>query len=116
MEFEAIEPAHRAFANGRHIFENPVSFDAFVFAYSHFSGINKGDTGALAETNEFQKEGKGNHNFSIKLNKTIVRQQIGKFALQMFSDIKQIKMFQVAKTVTVKTNHNGDDLGVGHGK
>jgi predicted HAD superfamily phosphohydrolase len=74
MEFEAIEPAHRTFANGRHIFENPVSFDTLVFANSHFGGINKGDTRALAETNQFQKEGKGNYDFSLKLNKSIVRE------------------------------------------
>ena len=55
MEFETIEPPHRAFAGGCYIFENPVSLDTLVFANSHFSGINEGDTCALAETNQFQK-------------------------------------------------------------
>jgi hypothetical protein len=32
MEFEAIEPAHRAFANCCDILENTVAFDPFVFA------------------------------------------------------------------------------------
>jgi hypothetical protein len=31
MEFEAIEPPHRAFANRRYILEYPASLDAFVF-------------------------------------------------------------------------------------
>jgi hypothetical protein len=39
MEFEAIEPAHRAFANGRYIFENPVSLDTLIFAYRYISQL-----------------------------------------------------------------------------
>jgi hypothetical protein len=73
VEFEAIEPTHRAFAHGRYILENTVAFDTFVFANSHFRGINKGDSGTFAEANQFQKQGKRNHDFSLKFNKPIVR-------------------------------------------
>jgi hypothetical protein len=58
MEFEAIEPPHRAFSYGGYIFENTVSLDTPVFTNSHFSGINKSDTRAFAEANQFQKQGK----------------------------------------------------------
>jgi hypothetical protein len=84
MEFEAIEPAHCAFANGCHILKNTVPFDPFIFANGHFSGIDKGNTRAFAKTNQFQKQGKGDHNFSFKFNETVVRKQIGKFFPQMF--------------------------------
>jgi hypothetical protein len=92
MEFKAIEPPHRAFASGCNIPEDTVPFDPFIFTNSHFSGINKGDACTFAKTNRFQKHGKRNHNFPLKLNKTIVRKQIGKLSTQMFSDIKQINM------------------------
>jgi hypothetical protein len=40
----------------------------------------------------------------------------GKLSTQMFSDIKQIKMFQIAKTSVMKTNHDGNNPGIGHAK
>jgi hypothetical protein len=76
MEFEAIEPSRRAFARGCHVLKNPVSLDTFVFAYGYFGGIDKGDTGALAKTNQLQKQGKRDHDFPFKLNKAIVRRRI----------------------------------------
>jgi hypothetical protein len=106
MEFEAIELSHRAFANGCDILENMVPFDSFVFADSYFSGVNKGDTHALPKTNQFKKQGKQNHDFPLKFNKTIVKKQIRKLSMQMFSNIKQIKMFRIAKTAVMKTNHD----------
>jgi hypothetical protein len=92
-----------------------VSPDTFVFANSHFSGINKGDTRAFTETDQFQKQCKRNRDFSLRFNKSIVRRQIGKFSVQIFCNIKQIKMFQIAKTAAVKANHNGNNLCTGHG-
>jgi hypothetical protein len=39
-----------------------------------------------------------------------------KFSLQMFTGIKQPKMFQIAKNAVVKTNYKGNNFSIGHGK
>ncbi|MDR0349002.1 MAG: hypothetical protein LBH90_05860, partial [Tannerella sp.] len=52
----------------------------------------------------------------LRFNKTIVRKQKMKFALQMFRNIKQVKMFQTAKTAIIKTNHKGNNFSIRHGK
>jgi hypothetical protein len=84
MEFEAIEPAHCAFASGCQIFKNTISFAPFVFANGHCRGIHKVDTRTFAKTNQFQKQGKGDHNLSFSFNATVVRKQMGKYRANPF--------------------------------
>ena len=116
MQFEAVKPAHRAFANGSNIFENPVSLYAFIFANCHFCGVNESNSRAFSETNQFEKKCEMEHYFALKFNKTIVKQKVVEFVLQMFVNIKEIKMFQIPETAIVKTNHNGNNFGIGHRK
>ena len=53
MQFEAVKPARRAFANGSNIFENPVAFYALIFANRYFCGVNESNSRAFSETNQF---------------------------------------------------------------
>jgi hypothetical protein len=72
MQFEAIKSVYRTFPSFCCFSENLVIKYPFIVANGYFGGINKGNPGAFAETNEVWKKHHRHETAWLQLNKSAV--------------------------------------------
>lgn len=114
MELKSIKPTHWAFSALGESIESFVVKNSFVVANADFGAVHKADTRTFSETNDVQKQHHGSKHLMFNGYKAIVWQLVGEFFTQVYTDIKQIKVFEVFKTAKVVKHQNSDDFAIGH--
>ena len=72
MQFEAVEPSHRALAPLGKSLENPVEMDALVLADAQSRTIDKADPRAAAQAALLDEQDERYSNLSLQFNEAII--------------------------------------------
>ena len=72
MQFETIEPSHRAFASLSYAIKSLVLEDALVLAYSQRNAVNETNSCAFAHQNSLDENDKLNNRPFLQLHEAVV--------------------------------------------
>ena len=114
MQFEPVEPSHRALTSLGQSLEDLVEMDTLVPAHPKGRAVDKTNSGAAAHAALLDKKDERNGYFSLQFNKAIVGNCLGKQVLHILLYLVQIKVFQTFITTKVEQYHDGDHFGIGH--
>lgn len=113
VQFEAIEPSHRALAPLGKSLENPVEMDALVLADAQSRTIDKADPRAAAQTALLDEQDERYSNLSLQFNEAIVGDGVRKQVGHILVNFIQVKVFQTFIANQMKQYHDGYHLGIG---
>ena len=114
MQFEANEPAHRAFAFGCHIPEHPHRPLTLVVDHGEACAVHEADACALTEAGKFQEHHQRHEAARHKFDKSVVRDSLWEQVFPMLAHAVQVIMLEVAETVEMECDDDGDDFGLTH--
>ena len=87
--------------------------DADVFAHAQRRGIDEGDAfGGVAATDHERSQRYQHHR--DKLDKPVVTQKLGKFALPQLLDVLPIEPLECPVALVMVSDKQGDDFADGH--
>ena len=113
MQFEAVEPSHRALATLGKPFEHLVDMDSLIPADAQRRAVHETDSGAAAHAAPLHEQDEGNCHFLLQLYEAVVGYGIGKQVLHVLANLINIEVFQAFVSAQMEQNHNGYDLGIG---
>lgn len=94
VQFEAVEPSHRALAPLGKSLENPVEMDALVLADAQSRTIDKADPRAAAQAALLDEQDERYSNLSLQFNEAIVGDGVRKQVGHILVNFIQVKVFQ----------------------
>ncbi len=113
MQFEAVEPAQRAFATLCYPLEHLVYVYALVAAHPQQGAVNKTDAGTFAQEAFLNENDKLHHHGFLQLCKPVVRNDLGKQVPVPDAYFIQVKVFQTFVIGAVEHYHDEYDFGLG---
>ena len=113
MEFEAIEPAHRALSTLGEALEDLVKMDALVPANTQRSTVNKADTRACSHAAFLYEQDERNGHLPLQFDEAVIGNSQGKKVRHIPANFIQVEVFQTFISTQVKQYHNGDHIGIG---
>ena len=113
MQFEAVEPSHRALAPLGKSLENPVEMDALVLADAQSRTIDKTDPRAAAQAALLDEQDERYSDLSLQFNEAIIGDGVRKQVGHILVNFIQVKVFQTFIAHQMKQYHDGYHLGIG---
>lgn len=113
VQFEAIEPSHRALAPLGKSLENPVEMDALVLADAQSRTIDKTDPRAAAQAALLDEQDERYSNLSLQFNEAVIGDGVRKQVGHILVNFIQVKVFQTFIAHQMKQYHDGCHLGIG---
>lgn len=113
VQFETIEPTHRALSPLGKSFEDLVQMDALVSANTQGGTIHEADSGAASHAALLHEQDEWHGNLSLQFDEAIVGNGLWEQVGHIVAGFVQVKVFQAFISTQVEQYHNGDYLGIG---
>ena len=113
VQFETIEPSHRALVPLGKSLENPVEMDALVLADAQSRTVDKADPRAAAQAALLDEQDERYSNLSLQFNEAIIGDGVRKQVGHILVNFIQVKVFQTFIAHQMKQYHDGYHLGIG---
>lgn len=115
MQLNPEVPSHGAFAYLCIVLEHLVSGYPFVVADRHTCAVYETNACTPAKTKQLKEQHHLYAHTGLQFHKAIVRELMREQILEVFTHIKKVIMFKIAKLIKVEAHENGHDLGTVHG-
>jgi len=114
VQFKAIEPTHRGFALGGYALEHFMVEYAFFGANPQRRRIDKGNTGALAQTTTFCENRHRQDKTLFQLHETVIGDGSGELGLHKLLHVVEVKPFETPEAAQLEQDHDGHHLRCVH--
>lgn len=113
MQFEAVEPPHRAFAQLGQTLESLVLQYSLAATHAQRRAVDETDACAFAHQHCLDEDNQLDDSDFLQLHKTIVRNHFREQVAHMIAHML-VEMLQTSETRVVERYHDGHHLRVGH--
>ena len=113
MQFEAVEPSHRALAALSKSSEHLVDMDSLITADTQGSTVHETDSCAASQAAPLHEEDKGNCHLPLQLDEPVIGNGMGEQIVHVIANLIYVEMLQALVSAQMEQNHNGYDLGIG---
>ena len=112
MQFEPVEPPHRALAPLGKFLEDLVEMDALIPAHPQGCAVHEVDSREASHAALLDEQHERNGHLTLQFDKAVIGNSHGKQVLHILANFIQIEVFQTFISTQVEQYHNGDHLGI----
>lgn len=113
VQFEAVEPSHRALAPLGESLEYLVEADALVPAHAQGGAVHETDARAGSHAASIHEQDEGDHHLTLQLDEAVVGNEPREQIRHIPAYLIQVEVFKAFISAQMEQYHDGYHLGVG---